>query len=327
MISLDELIELVPGEVRPDAPTSYSGVSTLESASESEIAFLFSKKHRAQLQHTKAGLVITEVLTDAKVPQLKTKDVRRAQFLIMSRFYDDKESDSQSKETVVHPSAVIHTEAIVHESVSVGPNTTIGSGVTVAENTHIGSNVVLYEGCQIGSDVRIDAGVVVYSDVKISDRVIIKSNAVLGSDGFGFFNDEGTWRTIPQIGSLVIESDVQIGACTTIDKGSIEDTLIKKGAKIDNMVHIAHNCVIGQHTAIAANVGFSGSTIVGDHVMIGGQAGFAGHLKVGDKAIVFARSGVTKDIPDGAFVSGFPAQDHKEEMGFQAKIRRFFTKK
>ena len=329
MITLDALSTLIPGELKGDVSTQFSGVSTLENASKTEIAFLFSRKHVSELSNSKAGLVIMESFQDVPLTQYKVKDVRYAQYRLMEAYYkvsiEDHLAMTDPEDTRTH--AYIHPDASVPASVSVGANASIDAEVEIGENTVIGPNAVLLRGCRLGKNTVIGPGVVVYPGVSIGSNVIIKANAVLGSDGFGFYNDEGAWKRIPQIGQLIIEDDVEIGAGTAVDRGSLDHTVIKRGSKLDNLIQIAHNCKIGQHCAMASHVGMAGSIELDDHVIVGGQAGFSGHLKIGKNTVIYGRSGVTKDFPDDSVISGFPAQSHKEEMGFQAKIRRFFQKK
>lgn len=209
----------------------------------------------------------------------------------------------------VHATAVIHASSRVHETVYVGPYSVVGKDCVVGAHTIVGAHCVIENGTTLGESCRIDSGVIIRRDCRIGSRVIIQSGAVIGSEGFGNAREGERWIRIPSFGAVVIEDDAEIGAGTTVDRGTIENTVIGKGVKIDNLVQVAHNVRIGEHSAVAAQTGFSGSTVLGKRVIVGGQAGFAGHIEIGDDAFVNAQSGVGKDVAKGAKVSGAPSRD------------------
>lgn len=209
----------------------------------------------------------------------------------------------------IAPSAIIDPSAGLDDSVSVGPGTVIGAGVNVGARSRIGARCVIEKGSSIGSDCRIDSGAIIRSDTEIGNRVIIQSGAVIGSDGFGNARENGVFIRIPVFGKVIIHDDADIGAGTTIDRGNFEPTVIGKGVKLDNLIHIAHNVSIDEHTAIAAQTGISGSTRVGKRVIIAGQAGFVGHITIGDDAFVGAKAGVSKEVQPAAKITGYPARD------------------
>lgn len=192
----------------------------------------------------------------------------------------------------------------------------IGAYVTIEDNVSIGDNTIIYGGCYVGQYTKIGKDTLIYPNVSIREyvnigsRVVIHSGTVIGSDGFGFANMDGVYERIPQIGSVAIEDDVDIGSNVTIDRARFDKTIIGRGTKIDNLVHIAHNVVIGENCIIVAQVGISGSASIGKGVTLAGQVGVVGHITIGDGAIVAGRSGVTKSVAPGAFVSGFPAKPH-----------------
>jgi len=220
------------------------------------------------------------------------------------------------------------TAAHVSPKATFGKDVAIAAGAAVAEGAHVGSKTQIGHGVTIGRNVAIGdecvihAGVHIYSDIRIGNRCIIHSGTVIGADGFGYTTDGKTIVKIPQIGSVVIGNDVEIGANCGIDRGAIDDTVIEDFVKIDNLVQIAHNCHIGAGTMIAAQVGLAGSTIIGKGVQIGGQAGFAGHLTVGDGARISAQAGVIGDVAAGEEVTGFPARPRKEFMRMIAWLSR-----
>ena len=225
-------------------------------------------------------------------------------------------------DTPVDPSAVVHRDATVDPSAFVGPGSVIGRGCRVGARTVIGARCVVENNARIGCDCRIDSGAVIRRDVRIGDRVIIQSGAVIGSEGFGNAMGTDGWVRIPCFGTVVIEDDAEIGANATIDRGNFAATRIRRGARLDNMVHVAHNVEIGEHTAIAAQTGISGSTRLGNRVLVGGQAGFVGHIEIGDGAFVGAQAGVSKSVAAGAKVTGYPARDLMTMRRIDAALSR-----
>ena len=209
----------------------------------------------------------------------------------------------------ISPSAIIDSGAEVDPTASIGPGTVVGAKAKIGAACRIGARCVIEKGCTLGRDCRIDSGVVIRYDTVIGNRVVIQSGAVIGSDGFGNAREKGVFIRIPAFGNVVIGDDVDIGANTTIDRGNFSPTIIGNGAKLDNLIHIAHNVVVGEHSAIAAQTGISGSTRVGKRVLIAGQAGFVGHIDIGDDSFVGAKAGVSKSVPAGAKITGYPARD------------------
>ncbi len=209
----------------------------------------------------------------------------------------------------IHPTASIHPSAHVHATVFIGPFTVVGKDCEIGERTVIGAHCVIENETRIGSGCRIDSGAVVRRQCRIADRVIIQSNAVIGSEGFGNAKEKDIWVRIPSFGAVIIEEDAEIGAGTMVDRGTLGSTIIGKGVKIDNLCHVAHNVVIGEHTGIAAQTGISGSTKLGKRVGVYGQVGMAGHIEIGDDAVLGAKSGISKNVPPKSFVTGYPARD------------------
>jgi UDP-3-O-[3-hydroxymyristoyl] glucosamine N-acyltransferase len=206
-------------------------------------------------------------------------------------------------------SAIVDPTARICSGTSLGPFAVVGANVSIGERSRIGAHCIVEKDVSIGADCRLDSGTVVRYGTKVGNRVIIQSGTVIGSDGFGNARENKKFIRIPCFGNVVIEDDVDIGACCTIDRGNFESTLIRRGAKLDNLVHVAHNVVIGEDSAIAAQTGISGSTMIGNRVLIGGQAGFVGHLEIGDDSFVGAKAGVSKDVKAGENITGYPARD------------------
>ena len=210
----------------------------------------------------------------------------------------------------ISPAAIIDSSAQVAPSAAIGPGTVIGAGVTIGADTRVGAGCVIEKESTLGSNCRIDSGVIIRYGTSIANRVIIQSGAVIGSDGFGNArNANGAWVRIPAFGNVMIEDDAEIGANTTIDRGNFDDTVIGRGVKLDNLIHIAHNVTVGEHTAMAAQTGISGSTRVGRRVIIAGQAGFVGHIDIGDDSFIGAKAGISKSVEPGAKITGYPARD------------------
>jgi UDP-3-O-[3-hydroxymyristoyl] glucosamine N-acyltransferase len=208
----------------------------------------------------------------------------------------------------IDPTASVHPSVRLNDGVTVGPFCVVGEGCEIGANTELHAGVVFGRGCRIGRDSILYPRVVVYDDCILGDHVIVHANAVIGADGFGYRFQNGRHEKVPQLGWVEIEDDVEIGACTTIDRGTFGPTRIGMGTKIDNQVMVAHNCTIGRHNILAAQVGIAGSTTLGDYVIAAGQVGIGDHLHIGDRAVIGAQSGVTKDVAADSRVMGFPAR-------------------
>jgi UDP-3-O-[3-hydroxymyristoyl] glucosamine N-acyltransferase len=223
----------------------------------------------------------------------------------------------------IDPSAYVHPTAKLADGVAIGPNAVIGAGTVIGPNAVLHAGVTIGRECTLGADVIVYPRVVLYDNCRLGNRVIIHSNAVIGADGFGYRLHGGKHIKVPQIGGVVIEDDVEIGACATIDGGTFNPTRIGIGTKIDNHVMIAHNCRIGRHNVIAAQVGIAGSSTTGDFVVIAGQVGVADHVTIGDRAVLAAQAGATKSVPADAKVFGTPAipiSDQLRQMACVAKL-------
>jgi UDP-3-O-[3-hydroxymyristoyl] glucosamine N-acyltransferase len=285
-----------------------TGVAGIEEAVAGQITFVANPKYASATKTTRASAVIvSESFPAVTVAMLRSKNPYLAFARAIEVFYQPPRYAPG-----VHPTAVIHPSA------SVGPNAHIGPYVVVAEDVTIGPNavllphVVIYRGAQIGENLFAHAHAVVREHCRLGDNVILQNGVVIGADGFGFAkNDSGNWHKIVQSGPAVLEDDVEVQANACVDRASIGETRIARGARIDNLVQVGHGSRVGENTLLCAQAGLAGSTDVGKNVILAGQVGVAGHCKIGDGAIATAQSGIPGDVPAGAIVSGYPAIDNK----------------
>lgn len=321
--SAAQIAMMIGGEIEGDANLAVSSFGKIEEAQKGQLAFLANPKYEEFIYTTKASIVIINKDFELKQPVaaalIRVPDAYSA-FASLLRKY--QEIMTQQLTGIQQPSYIAST-ALLGETVYVGAFTYVG------ENVQIGNNVKLFPGVYLGNNVRISdntvlyAGVKIYNDCIIGKNVTIHAGAVIGADGFGFAPQaNGTYKKIPQIGNVIIEDFVEIGCNTCVDRATIGSTIIRTGAKLDNLIQIAHNVEIGSNTVIAAQAGISGSTKVGNNVVVGGQAGIVGHLHIADGSKINAQSGVTKSIkiPNVA-VTGSPAFDYTSALRSQALTR------
>lgn len=297
-----------------------AGLAPIESSGANRLSFLSNPKYKIHLAGTKAGAVILapDLQEFCPTSALVMKDPYVG-FAKAAALFDDTPKGIPG----VHPGAVIHSSVYVPASASIGAFVVLEEGVKLGESVEIGAGSVIGAYTEIGAGTVLKPRVVTYHRVKIGKNCLIHSGVVIGSDGFGLANDKGRWLKVPQLGSVEIQDEVEIGANTTIDRGAIENTLIKQGAKIDNQVQIAHNVVIGEGTALAAQVGIAGSSEVGNHCLIGGKAGITGHVKVGNGVMIAAMSGVSKDLSvPGIYSSNLHVRPLLEWNKFIARMNR-----
>ncbi len=304
-----------------DGDTVVTGVSGIREAKEGDITFVASERYASLIDETKASAAVVsgdEEGRGCRIPVIKVKNPDLAFVKIVETFAPKPVKFEKG----IHATAVIAGDAEVGEDVSIQPNCVVESGAKIGDGTVLCAGSYVGHYAWVGKSCLIYPAVCVRERCVIGDRVIIHSQTVIGSDGFGYSTIRGVHYKIPQVGIVEIEDDVEIGANVTVDRARFGRTLIKKGAKIDNMVQIAHNVTIGEHCVIAAQCGIAGSTVIGDNVQIGGQAGITGHITIGDNVKIAGKSGVTKDLPDGACVSGFPAQERAKELKDMAALRK-----
>jgi UDP-3-O-[3-hydroxymyristoyl] glucosamine N-acyltransferase len=319
VLTASAIAESVGGRLVGDASVRVTGVAPLDRAGPTDLSFLAAHKYAATFATSDAGVVlVSPELSEAPGRSPARVIVERPQealLALLPRFHRVGEA-----EPGVHPTAVLGRGVTLGNRVSVGPYAVIGNGAGLGDEVIVGAHVVIGDGVMIGARSELYAGVTVYAGTTIGERVTVHAGARLGSDGFGYVQRDGQHLKIPHVGRCIIEDDVEIGANTTIDRGSIDDTVIGAGTKIDNLVQIGHNVRIGKVCLIMAQVGIAGSVRVEDGAMLLGQVGVSGHHTIGQGARLAAQAGVFGDIPAGETWSGYPARPHKEALRAQAAL-------
>jgi UDP-3-O-[3-hydroxymyristoyl] glucosamine N-acyltransferase len=323
-ISAREIAALTNGRLVGAPDVTVSGVAPLDRAGPDDLSFLAARRYLQYFQHSSAAIVLCKpdlVPHDATGPACRVvvPDPHEALLAVIPVLYPEA-----PWQPGIHRTAVIGAGAVWQDPVAIGPYAVLGQGVRLGRNVRIGAAAVLGDGVELGDDVQLLPHVVCYSGTIVGNRVILHAGVRLGSDGFGYVpgkNGEMP-RKIPQVGRCIIGDDVEIGANTTIDRGSVDDTVIGLGTKIDNLVQIGHNCRIGARCLIAGQAGIAGSTHVEDDVFLAGQAGLADHVTIGRGARVTVQGGVIGDIEPGATVSGYPARTHREFLRAQGALYR-----
>ncbi|MCX7918159.1 MAG: UDP-3-O-(3-hydroxymyristoyl)glucosamine N-acyltransferase [bacterium] len=302
-----------------DGDTLIDSVAGIREAGPGQLSFIANAKYFADVEHTRASALIVPENAELKFrPIIRSAQPKLAFIKAMELFAPP----SPPIVPGIDATAVLAHNVELGTDVYIGPNVVIEEGVQIGDHSIIYAGTYIGRGSKLGSQTRIYPNVTIWEKVSIGNRVTIHSGTVIGCDGFGYTETNGMQYKMPQLGTVLIEDDVEIGANVTIDRAALGRTWIKKGTKIDNLVHIAHNVVIGEHAIIVAQVGISGSVEIGDRVTLAGQAGIAGHLKIGSGTTVAAKSGVTKSIPPNVCVSGFPARLHRQEQRIQAHVQR-----
>lgn len=311
------------GERKIQGDIELHGVAALDTATPEQISFVAAAKHAAHIQASRAGaLVLPESLIDqADRPALIVANPLASFARITALFHP-----VPTLQPGVHPSAIIDASAQIGAGCEIGPQVVIGAGCEIGANSRIAAACVLGAQCKIGANALLHPRVTVYAHTQIGTRCILHSGCVLGSDGFGNALESGRWVKIPQIGRVIIGDDCEIGANTCIDRGALEDTRIGNGVRLDNLIHIAHNCTIGDDTAMAACVGIAGSTRIGQRCQIGGAAMIIGHLDIGDDILISAGTFVGKSLQKpGAYTSVMLQQPHADWVKNAAHLRHLHT--
>jgi UDP-3-O-[3-hydroxymyristoyl] glucosamine N-acyltransferase len=304
---------MVGGKLEGDPELQIRGIAPVDQAQEDELAFLTQRRY---LKYSKQSRAKAVLVSEALAPEAEgfesriiLKEAHQALPALLAAFFPP-----QDRVPTIHPTAVFGEGVVLGEGVSVGPYTVVGDGTTMADGVTLDAHVVVGEGCSIGKGSRLFPQVVLYPGTQLGERVIIHAGARLGSDGYGFVTVDGAHTKVPQVGACIVEDDVEIGANTCIDRGSIGRTVVGKGTKVDNLVQMGHNVQVGQGALIVSQAGIAGSSRIGNHAVLGGQVGISGHLDIGDRAMVGAQGGVIGDIKPGEVVSGYPARNHREYL-------------
>ena len=316
--SLKELALYLDGKVLGDENIRITGIAALDEAGEGQLTFLANPKYAHKLAVTKASAVI--VPKGLATPVVNCIEVANP-YLAFAKVLTHFQLRPQVPQGIME-GAYIGAGVVFGKDITVFPGAFIGDGVRLGDRVTIHSGAVVYEGVELGDDVTLHANVSVRERCRLGNRIIVHCGAVIGSDGFGYAPDGPGWYKIPQVGIVVIEDDVEIGANTTIDRAALDVTLIRRGTKLDNLVQIGHNCIIGENCMIVSQAGISGSTRLGNRVTLAGQVGVVGHLKIGDNVMVGGKSGVTSDLPAGSLVSGTPAFSHRDWLKVSAMMPR-----
>ena len=318
-ITLKDLAEIVGGEVHGDGTVTIRSVAGIREAGEGDITFLADPRYEKFLKETRASAIIVPRGTSGgERPHIVCENpylafVKAVNHLVPNRdFYP----------AGIHPTAVIAPGASLGDGVCIGPHVVIDEDAAVGEGTAVLAGSYVGRRSRIGAGCLIYPGVMLREDTIIGDKVIVHCGAVIGSDGFGFALDGEVYRKIPQIGNVVIEDNVEVGANVTIDRATTGSTIVRNGTKIDNLVMIAHNVVVGENCILVAQTGIGGSSKLGRGVKLAGQAGVTGHVVIGDGAVVAAQAGVTKSVKPGMCVSGYPAREHGTARKIYASLNK-----
>lgn len=317
--TLAEIATLIDGELLGDGTRVIEQVAPIDEAGPTALAFLLNAKYGVHLKHTRAGAVVVPIsVRQASVPLIRVTSPEKALITVLATCFPV----TPPVESGIHPTAVIGENVTLGPHAAVGPFVTIGRGTTLEEGVRIGAGSIIGSHCHIGSNTWLYPRVTLYDRVCLGASVVVHSGVVIGSDGFGYVRDGRVAVKIPQIGVVRIGDEVEIGANTTIDRATLGATRIGHRTKIDNLVQIGHNVVIGDDVTICAQVGIAGSTTIKDGTVIAGQAGLADHITVGEAVKIGGQAGVTKSVPPHTAVSGYPARPHQDARRIEAHVGR-----
>ncbi len=314
---LIDLAIAIGGRVHGNPERRVRGVATLDDAGPDDLSFLTNLRYRRVVDRSRAGAILVGPNLIIEGHDLL---VAPDPYLALAEILELVHPPTRPAPGVSED-ARIATRATIGADVAIAPFAVVGEGASLGDRVVLGAGVVVGEGSAVGHDTVLMPRVVLYPGTRVGARCVIHAGVVLGADGFGFATSSGTHRKVPQLGRVVVEDDVEIGANSSVDRGTLGETRIGRGTKIDDLVMVAHGAVIGPHGLLAAQSGVAGSTRIGSHVTMAGQSGAAGHLSIGDRVVVAAKSAVFSDVPDGAFVAGIPAVDHRAWKRSQAQMK------
>jgi len=321
-MKLTELAEATFSTIEQgDGQTSIEGAAGLDIAKAGHITFLANPKYTPQIRQTAASAIFLNEGVDigrTDIAVLRSKDAYLAYTRALRLFHP-----TEGVVASVHPSAVIDPSATISANCNIGANVVVGKDCRIADGVKLYPNVTVYDGASVGRNSTIHSGVSIRENCEIGENCIVHNNSTIGCDGFGYAKDENKrWVKIPQVGRVVLEDDVEIGANTAIDCASVGETRIKRGAKIDNLVQIGHSCTVDEDALICSQTGLAGSSFIGKRVILAGQVGIAGHLKVGDDSVLTAKSATSHDVEPGKVISGIPGFDNKDWLRATAAYRK-----
>lgn len=317
--SLKEIASLLEGELHGNANARITGVAAQHEAGPEDITWATTPRYVAALKDSNAAAAVIPLDTDAPdIPTIRCRNVEWATVRLFARFA----SPTPAPPCGVDPSALVATDAVLGENVHIGPNVVIESGARIGDRTILCSGTYVGHGSAIGEGCRLWPNVVIREGCQIGDRVRIHANSVIGSDGFGYVFHDGAQHHVPHLGSVIIEDDVEIGACCCVDRAKVGSTRIGRGAKIDNLVQVAHNVSVGAGSILCAQVGIAGSTSIGKFAVMGGQVGIRDNITLGDQVAAAACSCIPQDLPDGARVAGMPAVDASAFLRQNSALKR-----
>lgn len=318
--TVEEIARRLNGRVEGNGALEVKGVESLDQAGPGQLTFLGNPRYTPAMKTTKAGVVLVNEAWQGETPatliRVKSADAAFAQVAFwLAR-------PAITYKAGIHPTAFVAADARIGRDVTVGPQCVIEAGAVIGDGTVLVAQCYVGHSCEVGENCLFYPHVTLREYTRVGNRVILQPGAVIGSDGFGYVKEAGHWKKIPQVGVVVLGDDVEIGANTTIDRARFGETRIGNGTKLDNLIQIAHNVTVGEDTAMAAQVGISGSAHVGSRVQLGGQVGVAGHLKIGDDTAVMAQAGVSKDVPPASIMFGSPAAPALEAKKLHAHLMR-----
>jgi UDP-3-O-[3-hydroxymyristoyl] glucosamine N-acyltransferase len=318
-VTVRQVAEWVHGELLGDGEQLICNARPLADAQPGDITFVEHDKHLAAWDSCRASAAIVPpgVPVNGR-PLVRVTDPLMAFVRVVQHLRGRPTVEAP----VISPSAQVHPTAKLGPGLSIGPFAVVGEGTEIGANCRLDTGVVVGRYCRIGSDVTLNPHVVLYDDSRLGNRVVVHANAVIGADGFGYRVQDGRHVKVPQLGWVEIEDDVEIGACSTIDRGTFGPTRVGVGTKIDNLVMIGHNCQIGRHNVLCSQVGIAGSSSTGSYVVMAGQVGVADHLTIGDQVTIGAKSGVAGSLPANSQVLGTPATPHKEQVRMMITLEK-----